>query len=146
MIWSLDVSWLMYSLCLYHVYWSNIADTCHHYLVSHITGHRIQSCFRLLNILSYTCIDYVCPTTVLVAVVLLYTLFLLSSVPYVYLLVFSGVLIANPYVRTLTVLNICQFKNPIIIYSIGIVLSYLLWCFILYYPRTKFPPMFLIIS
>ena len=40
--------------------------------------------------------------TALVAVVLLYTLFLLASVPYGYLLGFGDTLIANPYVRTLT--------------------------------------------
>ena len=41
--------------------------------------------------------------TALVAVILLYTLFLLASVPHGYLLGFSDTLIANPYVRTLTI-------------------------------------------
>ena len=70
-------------------------------MVSHISGHRIQSGFRLPGILSYTCIVHVCPTA-LVAVVLMYILFLLASVPYVYLLGFGDTFIFNPYVGTLT--------------------------------------------
>ena len=69
--------------------------------MSCIARHMIQSCFRLIIILSYTCIDHVCPTA-LVAVVLLYTLFLLAIVPYEYLLGSGDVLIVNLYVRTLT--------------------------------------------
>ena len=42
-----------------------------------------------------------CPTA-LVVVVLIYTLFILASVPYGYLLGFGNTLIANPYVRILT--------------------------------------------
>ena len=43
-----------------------------------------------------------CVSTALVAAVLIYTLFILASVPYGNLLGFGNILIVNQYVRTLT--------------------------------------------
>ena len=61
MIWLLDIyrdGLIGFVWC--HVHCSYMANTCRRYLVSRVAGNGMQSRFRLLAILSYTCINHVC--------------------------------------------------------------------------------------
>ena len=97
MIAFLDLSGVMCTALIWRIHATTIW-----FLVLPDTGYDPASGFSL-NLLTHVltmCVS-VSPTA-LVAVVHLYILFLLSSVPYRYLLGFGNTLIANPYLHTLT--------------------------------------------